>query len=116
MSFDYKSAHSLEGKKVIVTGAGGNLGAEICRGLTAMGAAVLATDVAVEKGTAIVEELTAAGANAHFLEHDVTDEAQWEAAVATAVEKLGGLNGVVNNAAIVPMRRSKVGISTIAAD
>ena len=103
MSFDYKSAHSLEGKKVIVTGAGGNLGAEICRGLTAMGASVLATDVAVEKGQAIVEELTAAGATAHFLEHDVTDEAQWEAAVATAIEKLGGLNGVINNAAIVPM-------------
>ena len=103
MSFDYKSAHSLEGKKVIVTGAGGNLGAEICRGLTAMGASVLATDVAVEKGQAIVEELTAAGATAHFLEHDVTDEAQWEAAVAAAIEKLGGLNGVINNAAIVPM-------------
>ena len=68
-----------------------------------MGASVLATDVAVEKGQAIVEELTAAGATAHFLEHDVTDEAQWEAAVATAIEKLGGLNGVINNAAIVPM-------------
>ena len=29
MSFDYKSAHSLEGKQVIVTGAGGNLGAVV---------------------------------------------------------------------------------------
>ena len=104
MSYDYKNVHSLADKKVIVTGAGGNLGAEICRGLTAMGASVLATDISADKGMAVVEELTAAGASAHFLQHDVTNESQWEAAVATAVSKMGGLNGVINNAAIVPMQ------------
>lgn len=104
MSYDYKSAHSLDGKKVLVTGAGGNLGAEMCRGLTAMGASVVATDVTADKGQALVDELTAAGGDAHFIAHDVTDESQWEAAISFAIEKMGGLNGLVNNAAIVPMQ------------
>ncbi len=104
MSYDYKKAHSLDGKKVLITGAGGNLGAEMCRGLTAMGASVVATDILSDKGHALIEELTANGADAHFIEHDVTDESQWEAAISFAIEKMGGLNGLVNNAAIVPMQ------------
>ena len=42
---DYKAAFQLHGKVALVTGAGGNLGAEICRALVSAGAAVLATDV-----------------------------------------------------------------------
>jgi NAD(P)-dependent dehydrogenase (short-subunit alcohol dehydrogenase family) len=104
MGYNYKSAHSLSGKKVLVTGAGGNLGAEMCRGLTAMGASVVATDISAEKGQALADELAKAGGDAHFIAHDVTDESQWEAAISFAIEKMGGLNGLVNNAAIVPMQ------------
>ena len=42
---DYNAAFQLHGKVAIVTGAGGNLGAEMCAALSAVGASVIATDV-----------------------------------------------------------------------
>ena len=102
-NFDYQNAFSLAGKVALVTGAAGNLGAEMCRALAAMGASVLATDVAPAAGNTLVEELLAMGADAGFQEHDVTDESHWKAAVASAVDQFGGLDVVVNNAGIVPM-------------
>jgi NAD(P)-dependent dehydrogenase (short-subunit alcohol dehydrogenase family) len=101
---NYRDAFSLDGKVALVTGAAGTLGAEICRGLTSVGASVLITDIVEDRGIALRDELRNRGANAEFFKHNVTDESDWEAAMKMAVDSFGGLDTVVNAAAIVPMR------------
>ncbi|EAW39500.1 putative dehydrogenase [marine gamma proteobacterium HTCC2080] len=100
---DYKAAFQLHGKVALVTGAGGNLGAEICRALVSAGAAVLATDVNDEGAKAVSDALNAAGGHSAWMKHDVTNELEWESAVAVAVSTFGGIDIMVNNAGIVPM-------------
>lgn len=102
--FDRGASFRVDGKVALVTGGARGLGAEICRALAGAGAAVLVTDVLETEGRAVAEELRAAGAKAAFLRHDVTDEPQWEAAVAAALKQFGGLEILVNNAGIETMQ------------
>ena len=88
----------LEGRVALVTGAASGIGKATARRLADEGAAVLLTDVNESLGATTTEELRAAGARVDFLRHDVASEADWEAAVAKAVEAFGGLDIVVNNA------------------
>ena len=88
----------LEGRVALVTGAASGIGKATARRLADEGAAVLLTDVNESLGATTTEELRAAGARVDFLRHDVASEADWEAAVAKAVEEFGGLDIVVNNA------------------
>ena len=86
-----------DGKRVLVTGATGGLGTEICRRLATEGARLVVADLA---GTAL--EGVAAGLEGgphQALALDVSLEDDWRAAV-RAVEALGGLDVLVNNAAI----------------
>lgn len=99
----YDKALRLDGKTALVTGAARGLGAEAARALAAVGARVLCTDVDEAPGAALAAGIRDAGGEADFLAHDVTDEAQWERAVATAVERFGGLDVLVNNAGIEEM-------------
>jgi 3alpha(or 20beta)-hydroxysteroid dehydrogenase len=74
------------------------MGASHARGLVAEGAKVVIGDVLVDEGEALAEGARRA---AKFVKLDVTQEHDWEAAVAAA-EALGGpLNLLVNNAGIV---------------
>ena len=100
---DYSAAFQLHGKVAIVTGAGGNLGAEMCAALSAVGASVIATDVNEQAVKAVADRLNAEGGAVTAMTHDVTAEGEWEAAVELAVSTYGGLDVVVNAAAIVPM-------------
>ena len=100
---DYNAAFQLHGKVAIVTGAGGNLGAEMCAALSAVGASVIATDVNEQAVKAVADRLSAEGGAVTAMAHDVTVESEWEAAVALAISTYGGLDVVVNAAAIVPM-------------
>ena len=86
-----------DGKVALVTGAARGLGAEMARRLGAAGAAVLLTDILDDAGRDTADEI---GANARFIHHDVTSEADWEAAVSEAVSRFGGLDVLVNNAGI----------------
>ena len=88
----------LEGRVALVTGAASGIGKATAQRLAAEGAAVLVTDIQVEAGEATVKEITDAGGKAAFLRHDVTSEADWEAATGKAVEEFGGLDILVNNA------------------
>jgi len=97
---DYAKSFRLDGKVALVTGAARGFGAEIAGALAQMGAKVLLTDVLAAEGRSTTAALNAAGARVEFLEHDVTDETQWETAVETAVSRLGGLDILVNNAGI----------------
>src|SRR6478609_8770348 len=88
----------LEGRVALVTGAASGIGKATARRLADEGAAVLLTDVNEALGATTTDELRAAGATVDFLRHDVTSEADWEAAVAKAVEEFSALDVLVNNA------------------
>lgn len=85
-------------RRVLVTGATGGLGTEICRRLAAEGAVVALADLP----SAALEDTRAGlpGGGHLALDLDVSDEEQWRAAVALAEQRLGGLDVLVNNAAI----------------
>jgi 3alpha(or 20beta)-hydroxysteroid dehydrogenase len=97
---EHNNAFRLDGKIALVSGAGRGIGAQIARTLAQAGASVLVTDVMEEPGGDTVQQIRKDGGRAAFQLHDVTDESQWEAAVAAAVKQLGGLDIVVNNAGI----------------
>lgn len=87
----------IKGKAAIVTGGASGLGGATTRLLAEGGAKVLILDRDEKKGHALAEEL---GADVHFLNTDVTDEAAVQAAVDKAVELFGGLHIACNFAGI----------------
>lgn len=86
----------LNGKTAFVTGGAKGLGAEMARAMHGEGANVFVTDVLEEEGLKLAD----AHDNMQFMRHDVTDEAQWQAATKAAIEAFGGLDIMVNNAGI----------------
>ncbi|WP_460233872.1 SDR family NAD(P)-dependent oxidoreductase [Aurantivibrio plasticivorans] len=97
---NYPNLFYLKDKVAIVTGAARGIGAEIGNALGQMGATVVLTDLLVEEGNAAVSALREAGIEAAFIEHDVTDESQWESILAHIIQQYGRLDIVVNNAGI----------------
>lgn len=93
-------AFRLDGKAAMVTGAARGLGALTAQTLAQAGARVMVTDVLESDGRAVVARIEAAGGEAAFFRHDVTDEAQWEAAVAATWARFGRFDVLVNNAGI----------------
>ncbi|MFF5444759.1 glucose 1-dehydrogenase [Streptomyces sp. NPDC012888] len=87
----------LGGKVVVITGGARGLSAAAARAVVDGGGKVLITDVLEEEGAATAAEL---GDAARFLKHDVTSEAEWQAALDHAVAEFGRLDGLVNNAGI----------------
>lgn len=89
---------SLDGKIAFVSGGAGGLGAAFVRAFVAEGACVVFGDIADAAGHALADEL---GAQAAYVRLDVTDEAQWQAAIALVHVRFGRLDILVNNAGIV---------------
>ncbi len=87
----------LEGKVAIITGAARGMGAAHARRFVAEGAKVVLTDLNVEEGTALANEL---GENALFVEQNVTSADEWANVVAQAEKTFGPVNVLVNNAGI----------------
>lgn len=81
----------------IVTGGARGLGAAFAQYIVAGGGKVVIADVLDDEGAALATEL---GSDARFAHLDVTDPAQWNAAVALTLAEFGTLNGLVNNAGI----------------
>jgi 3alpha(or 20beta)-hydroxysteroid dehydrogenase len=88
----------LAGKVALISGAARGQGAAEARLFAAEGAQVVLGDVLDEEGQAVAAEIGDAAAYTHL---DVTDEAQWEAAVALAEERFGPVSVLVNNAGIL---------------
>jgi 3-oxoacyl-[acyl-carrier protein] reductase len=94
----------LTGRRALVTGGSRGIGAEIVRRLSADGAAVAFTYAASgSHADELVAELTATGAKVVAIQADAADPTQTAGAVDRAVAELGGLDVVVNNAAIAPL-------------
>ncbi|OYX64336.1 MAG: short-chain dehydrogenase [Novosphingobium sp. 32-60-15] len=82
---------ALDNVVAVVTGAAGGIGRELVKAMKAANAVVIATDMAP---SADIE-----GAD-HYLQHDVTSQAGWQAVAALVQEKYGRLDALVNNAGI----------------
>ena len=85
---------------VIITGAGGGLGAAYAKAFAAEGAKVVVNDINQDAAQATVEAINAAGGEAVANNSDITNYADSENAVKQAVDTFGGLDVVVNNAGI----------------
>jgi NAD(P)-dependent dehydrogenase (short-subunit alcohol dehydrogenase family) len=92
--------YSLEGRVAIVTGAAGGLGQWFAAGLGAAGARVLVTDLHQQPVDELVELLRGAEVDAAGIAVDLADEDAPERIVAAAVEALGGVHVLVNNAVV----------------
>ncbi|MEW2355672.1 SDR family oxidoreductase [Spirillospora sp. NPDC029432] len=90
---------SLEGRLVVVTGAGRGLGLEIARAAGAAGARIVVAERDGDRAAAAEADLAGAGIEAHRVDTDVADEAS-VARLAAAVAPLGPVHGLVNNAAL----------------
>ena len=89
---------SLDGRRVLVTGAAQGVGAAIAERVIADGGKVVIADIQEDAGAARAAEL---GDSAAFVRLDVADADSWAAAIHEAKEAFGGLEGLVNNAAIL---------------
>src|SRR5690606_19324543 len=92
---------SLEGKVAVVTGAGAGLGRAEALELARHGAAVVVNDVAADAAHDTVAAVEERGGKAVAVAGDVGDRGTTDALLTTAVEHLGGLHVVVNNAGLV---------------
>jgi len=90
----------LSGRKALVTGGARGIGAGIAESLGAAGAGVMIGDVLDDLGRTTAEKIGATGAKAGFVHLDVTEDVEWESAVNSTVEMLGGFDILVNNAGI----------------
>jgi len=100
MALSPRELFSLEGKVAIVTGAAGGLGRWFAAGLGAAGAAVLATDLDEQGLDELASALGSVGVRVATAVVDLDDEDAPEQIVAAAVERLGGVHVLVNNAAV----------------
>jgi NAD(P)-dependent dehydrogenase (short-subunit alcohol dehydrogenase family) len=90
----------LRGRKALVTGGARGLGAGMAVALAASGAAVMIGDVLEDEGRDTARALTTTGAQAAFVNLDVTDEASWLTAVSATHTAFGGFDILINNAGV----------------
>jgi 3alpha(or 20beta)-hydroxysteroid dehydrogenase len=93
----------LDGKVALITGGARGMGKSHVRHFVAEGAKVISGDVLDDLGTAVASEL--GEDNCRFIHHDVSNEDDWAAAVAAALETFGKLDILVNNAGILMQAR-----------
>jgi NAD(P)-dependent dehydrogenase (short-subunit alcohol dehydrogenase family) len=86
----------LAGKVAIVTGGASGIGAACARRFAAEGARVVITDVQVDRGAAVAEEISGC-----FISHDVSNEDQWRDVIAEVLDLEGRLDILVNNAGVL---------------
>ncbi len=91
---------NLEGKVAIVTGGARGIGRSYVEGLAQAGASVLVADVLEDEGRDTAATVAAAGGRAVFQRVDVTDPASTEEMAERAVAEFGGIDILVNNAAM----------------
>jgi NAD(P)-dependent dehydrogenase (short-subunit alcohol dehydrogenase family) len=88
------------GAVAIVTGAGGGIGAAVCHRLALSGRSVVAVDVDPQAAARTCDEISAAGARCVAVPADVTEAADVQRVIRTAVDRFGSLDTVVNAAGV----------------
>jgi 3-oxoacyl-[acyl-carrier protein] reductase len=95
-----RQRHDFSGKVAIVTGAAQGIGEAYARALAAAGAAVVVADINAEAGQGVVRQIRAEGGQAEFARTDVSDPESALAMAALTTDQFGGIDFLVNNAAI----------------
>jgi NAD(P)-dependent dehydrogenase (short-subunit alcohol dehydrogenase family) len=99
-----KTMQSLTGKVAFITGAAQGIGAAIAERFASQGAAVLLMDLKGDEVQAVADRIAAAGGAAHAAQGDVGEAAAVDAAIAAGVDRFGGIDILVNNAALAIYR------------
>jgi len=95
----------LQDKVVVITGAGRGIGAAAAELCAQNGAKVVVADINDEWGKQVVDGIKKQGFEASFLHVDVSKESQVEAMIKFAVDTYGKLDGIVNNAATIVVKK-----------
>jgi len=95
----------LDGKVALISGGARGQGAAEARLFVREGARVVLGDILDDEGKEVEAAIRAAGGEATYVRLDVTREADWQAAVATTVQRYGKLNVLVNNAGILMRKK-----------
>jgi len=90
----------LEGRVVVVTGAGRGIGRVVAERFSQAGATVAALDIAFVAVEEVAADLVAAGGTAAGFACDVTSGESVRAALAAVAERFGGIDVIINNAGI----------------
>ena len=91
---------TLQGKTIVVTGAGGGIGREACLVLARAGANVVVSDIAQDRGSETAAAVAGTGSSATFFRADLSSEEDIQALVAHAIRTYGRLDGAFNNAGV----------------
>jgi NAD(P)-dependent dehydrogenase (short-subunit alcohol dehydrogenase family) len=91
---------ALAGRRILVTGGARGLGAAFVTSLAQAGARVAFGDVLEDEGRTLAKTLNEAGYRVDFVPLDLNDTASIQRCVATSAELMGGIDGLINNAAI----------------
>lgn len=99
MSAGVFASDCLAGRTALITGGGSGVGFGIAQGLAAAGARVVLVSRKLDRLQEAAKALRSAGAEAIAVTADVRDGEAVQAAVATAVDRFGGLDIMIANAA-----------------
>ncbi|MCH6231618.1 glucose 1-dehydrogenase [Microbacterium sp. CFH 31415] len=90
----------FEGEVALITGAAGGIGGATARRIAREGGAVVVADVRLDAARKLAAAIVSDGGRALAWQLDVADEQEWDVAVTGALDAFGGLDVLVNNAAI----------------
>ena len=89
-------------KRVIVTGGTGGIGQTVVRLFATEGARVLFSDYSEDACAGLIDSLKEQGLDAHYLAGDLRQKEDCEALIDTAIDTLGGVDILINNAGVIP--------------
>src|SRR4029077_13174179 len=96
----------LSGKKILITGAVGGVGRDSALEFVRVGGRVFALDIDLDKGKLLEQEATKLGSGSLvYVNQDLREQDQLLRALRSIVEREGGIEILVNNAAIYPSKR-----------